>query len=260
MKHWNAVIRQALIAGYLDKDVENYGLLKVSPEGHDFLKNPKSFKIVEDKDFEEEETVIQAGSSSAADPELYAMLKNLRKKLAKQLELPPYVIFQDPSLEAMATTYPITIEEMQNIPGVGAGKAKRYGEEFCALIKRHCEEKEIERPEDFRVRTVAEGSKNVSIIAAIDRKVALDDLAISKGIEFEELLDAIESIVYSGTKLNIDYFLEDVMDDEDLEDIYHYFKTSDTDSIEAAIAELGNEYDEEMIRLVRIKFISEMAN
>ncbi len=260
VKHWNAVIRQALIAGYLDKDVENYGLLKVSPEGHDFLKNPKSFKIVEDKDFEEEETVIQAGSSSAADPELYAMLKNLRKKLAKLLELPPYVIFQDPSLEAMATTYPITIEEMQNIPGVGAGKAKRYGEEFCALIKRHCEENEIERPEDFRVRTVAEGSKNVSIIAAIDRKVALDDLAISKGIEFEELLDAIESIVYSGTKLNIDYFLEDVMDDEDLEDIYHYFKTSDTDSIEAAIAELGNEYDEEMIRLVRIKFISEMAN
>ena len=259
-KHWNAVIRQALIAGYIDKDVENYGLLKMTPDGHDFLKHPKSFKIVEDKDFEEEETVIQTGSSSAADPELYAMLKNLRKKLAKQLELPPYVIFQDPSLEAMATTYPITMEELQNIPGVGAGKAKRYGEEFCALIKRHCEENEIDRPEDFRVRTVAEGSKNVSIIAAIDRKVALDDLAISKGIEFEELLDAIESIVYSGTKLNIDYFLEDVMDDEDLDEIYHYFKTSDTDSIDAAIDELGADYDEEMIRLVRIKFISEMAN
>lgn len=259
-KHWNAVIRQALIAGYIDKDVENYGLLKMTPDGYDFLKHPKSFKIVEDKDFEEEETVIQTGSSSAADPELYAMLKNLRKKLAKQLELPPYVIFQDPSLEAMATTYPITMEELQNIPGVGAGKAKRYGEEFCALIKRHCEENEIDRPEDFRVRTVAEGSKNVSIIAAIDRKVALDDLAISKGIEFEELLDAIESIVYSGTKLNIDYFLEDVMDDEDLDEIYHYFKTSDTDSIDAAIDELGADYDEEMIRLVRIKFISEMAN
>ena len=197
VKRWNAVIRQALIAGYLDKDVENYGLLKVTKEGHAFMKKPKSFKIVDDKDFEEEETVMQAGSSSAADPELYAMLKNLRKKLAKQLELPPYVIFQDPSLEAMATTYPITIEELQNIPGVGAGKAKRYGEEFCALIKRHCEENEIDRPEDFRVRTVAEGSKNVSIIAAIDRKVALDDIAISKGIEFEELLDAVESIVYS---------------------------------------------------------------
>ena len=260
VKRWNAVIRQALIAGYIDRDVENYGLLKVTPEGHAFLKKPKSFKIVEDKDFEEEETVIQTGSSSAADPELYAILKNLRKKLAKQLELPPYVIFQDPSLEAMATTYPITIEELQNIPGVGAGKAKRYGEEFCAIIKLHCEENEIDRPEDFRVRTVAVGSKNASIIAAIDRKVALDDLAISKGIEFEELLDAVESIVYSGTKLNIDYFLEDVMDEEDLEDIYQYFKNSDTDSIEAAINELGAEYDEEMIRLVRIKFISEMAN
>ena len=259
-KRWNAVIRQALIAGYLDRDVENYGLLKVTDEGREFLKKPKSFKIVEDKDFEEEETVVQAGSSSAADSELYAMLKSLRKKLAKQLELPPYVIFQDPSLEAMATTYPITIEELQNIPGVGAGKAKRYGEEFCALIKRHCEENEIDRPEDFRVRTVAVGSKNASIIAAIDRKVALDDLAISKGIEFEELLDAIEAIVYSGTKLNIDYFLEYAMDEEDLEDIYEYFKSSDTDSIEAAISELGGDYDEEMIRLVRIKFISEMAN
>lgn len=259
-KRWNAVIRQALIAGYLDRDVENYGLLKVTKEGREFLKKPKSFKIVEDKDFEEEETVVQAGSSSAADSELYAMLKSLRKKLAKQLELPPYVIFQDPSLEAMATTYPITIEELQNIPGVGTGKAKRYGEEFCALIKRHCEENEIERPEDFRVRTVAVGSKNASIIAAIDRKVALDDLAISKGIEFEELLDAIEAIVYSGTKLNIDYFLEYAMDEEDLEDIYDYFKSSDTDSIEAAISELGGDYDEEMIRLVRIKFISEMAN
>ncbi len=260
VKRWNAVIRQALIGGYIDKDVENYGLLKVTKDGVDFLKNPKSFKIVEDKDFEEDETIIQIGNSSAADPELYAMLKNLRKRLAKQLELPPYVVFQDPSLEAMATTYPITIEELQNIPGVGAGKAKRYGEEFCALIKRHCEENEIVRPEDFRVRTVAEGSKNVSIIAAIDRKVALDDIAISKGIEFEELLDAVESIVYSGTKLNIDYFLEDVMDEEDLDEIYQYFKNSDTDSIDVAIEELGGDYDEEMIRLVRIKFISEMAN
>lgn len=260
-KCWNAVIRQALIAGYLDKDVENYGLLKVTKLGHEFLKKPVSFKIVKDKDFDEEEaTVVQTGSSSAADSELYAMLKSLRKKLSKQLELPPYVIFQDPSLEAMATTYPITIEELQNIPGVGAGKAKRYGEEFCELIKRHCEENEIERPEDFRVLTVANGSKNVSIIAAIDRKVALDDLAISKGIEFEELLDTIEAIVYSGTKLNIDYFLEDVMDEDDLEEIYEYFKNSKTDNIETAMDELGGNFDEDMIRLVRIKFISEMAN
>ena len=260
-KRWNAVIRQALIAGYLDKDVENYGIIKVTKSGKDFLKKPVSFKIVEDKDFEEEETVIQTGSSFAVDPELYAMLKNLRKKLSKQLELPPYVIFQDPSLEAMATTYPISIEELKNIPGVGEGKAKRYGEEFCALIKRHCEENEIDRPEDIRIRTVANKSKlKVAIINAIDRKVALDDLAISKGVEFDELLDDIESIVYSGTKLNIDYFLEEILDEENLAEIYDYFKNSDTDNIDIAIGELGGEYSEEEIRLVRIKFISEMGN
>ena len=260
-KRWNAVIRQALIAGYLDKDVENYGIIKVTKSGKDFLKKPVSFKIVEDKDFEEEETVIQTGSSFAVDPELYAMLKNLRKKLSKQLELPPYVIFQDPSLEAMATTYPISIEELKNIPGVGEGKAKRYGEEFCSLIKRHCEENEIDRPEDIRIRTVANKSKlKVAIINAIDRKVALDDLAISKGVEFDELLDDIESIVYSGTKLNIDYFLEEILDEENLAEIYDYFKNSDTDNIDTAIGELGGEYSEEEIRLVRIKFISEMGN
>ena len=260
-KRWNAVIRQALIAGYLDKDVENYGIIKVTKSGKDFLKKPVSFKIVEDKDFEEEETVIQTGSSFAVDPELYAMLKNLRKKLSKQLELPPYVIFQDPSLEAMATTYPISIEELKNIPGVGEGKAKRYGEEFCSLIKRHCEENEIDRPEDIRIRTVANKSKlKVAIINAIDRKVALDDLAISKGVEFDELLDDIESIVYSGTKLNIDYFLEEILDEENLAEIYDYFKNSDTDNIDIAIGELGGEYSEEEIRLVRIKFISEMGN
>ena len=261
VKRWNAVVRQALIGGYLNKDVENYGLLKVTDEGRAFLDNPQSFKIVEDKDFEEEETVMRGGGTFAVDPELYAMLKNLRKKIAKQLELPPYVIFQDPSLEAMATTYPVKIEELQNITGVGAGKAKRYGEEFCALIKRHCEENEIERPDDFRVRTVVNKSKiKVSIIQAIDRKVALDDLAISKGVEFEELLDEIEAIVYSGTKLNIDYFLEEIMDDENLEEIYAYFKNSDTDNLEIAMNELGADYSEEEVRLVRVKFISEMAN
>ena len=260
-KRWNAVIRQALIAGYLDKDVENYGLLKVTKQGNAFLKKPVSFKIVEDWDFEEEETVVQTTSTFAVDPELFAMLKNLRKKLSKQLELPPYVIFQDPSLEAMATTYPITIDELKNIPGVGEGKAKRYGEEFCALIKRHCEENEIDRPEDIRIRTVANKSKlKVAIINAIDRKIALDDLAISKGVEFDELLDDIESIVYSGTKLNIDYFLEEILDEDNMIEIYDYFKNSDTDNINIAIEELGGEYSEEEIRLVRIKFISEMGN
>ncbi len=262
-KLWNAVIRQALIAGYLSKDVENYGLLKVTADGKKFLKHPKSFKITEDNDFEEEEeeTPMRGGVSCAVDPALYSMLKDLRKKLSKKLEVPPYVIFQDPSLEAMATIYPITLEELQNIPGVGAGKAKRYGAEFCQLIKRHCEENEIERPEDLRVRTVANKSKlKVSIIQSIDRKVALDDIALAKGIEFSELLDEVEAIVYSGTKLNIDYFLEDVMDEDHVEDIYDYFKESVTDSIEEAMKELGDDYTEDEIRLVRIKFISEMAN
>ena len=262
-KLWNAVIRQALIAGYLSKDVENYGLLKVTAEGKKFLKHPKSFKIVEDNDFEEEEeeTPVRGGASCAVDPALYSMLKDLRKKLSKKLEVPPYVIFQDPSLEAMATTYPITLEELQNIPGVGAGKAKRYGEEFIKVIKAHVEENEIERPEDLRVRTVANKSKlKVSIIQAIDRKIALDELAESKGLEFGELLDEIEAIVYSGTKINIDYFLREIMDDEHIDDIFNYFKESESDSLEDAIEEFGMEYSEEEIRLIRIKFLSEMGN
>ena len=263
-KMWNAVIRQALIAGYLVKDVENYGLLKVTPAGNKFLKKPVSFKIVEDTDFDEEEeneAPMRGGGSCAVDPALFSMLKDLRKKMSKKLDVPPYVIFQDPSLEAMATTYPVTLEELQNIPGVGAGKAKRYGQEFCVLIKKHCEENEIERPEDLRVRTVANKSKiKVSIIQAIDRKVALDDIALSKGLEFSELLDEVEAIVYSGTRLNIDYFLEEIMDEDHMLDIYEYFKESTTDKIDDAMDELGDDYTEDEIRLVRIKFISEMAN
>jgi len=260
---WNNVIHQALIDGYLTKDVENYGLIKVTSAGKKFLKHPKSFKIVEEGDFEEaeEEAPMHGGASLALDPALFSMLKDLRKKMSKQLNLPPYVIFQDPSLEAMATTYPVTLEELQNIPGVGAGKAKRYGEEFCKLIKRHCEENEIERPEDLRVRTVANKSKlKVSIIQAIDRQVALDDIASSKGMEFDELLDEVEAIVYSGTKLNIDYFLREVVDEDHMLDIYEYFQESETDDLEEAIDELGEDYTEEEIRLVRIKFISEVAN
>ena len=263
-KIWNAIIRQALIAGYLSKDVENYGLLKVTPAGNKFLKKPVSFKVVEDTDFneeEEDEAPVRGGGSCAVDPALYSMLKDLRKKMSKKLDVPPYVIFQDPSLEAMATTYPVTLEELQNIPGVGAGKAKRYGQEFCLLIKKHCEENEIERPEDLRVRTVANKSKiKVSIIQAIDRKVALDDIAMSKGLDFPELLDEVEAIVYSGTRLNIDYFLEEIMDEDHMLDIYEYFKESTTDKIDDAMDELGDDYTEDEIRLVRIKFISEMAN
>lgn len=258
----NAVIRQALISGYLEKDVNNYGVLKVTDEGRKFLKKPQSFMISEDRDFEEEaEAEIQEEANFAVDPVLFKMLKELRKKMSAELDVPPYVIFQDNSLEAMATIYPQTLDELQNIPGVGAGKAKRYGTEFCKLIKKHCEENEIERPEDLRIRTTVNKSKiKVGIIHSIDRKVALDDIAVANGIEFDELLDEIEAIVYSGTKINIDYFIEDVIDDDHVEDIYQYFKESETDDLDEAIDELGDDYTEEEIRLVRIKFISEMAN
>lgn len=260
---WNAVIKQALISGYLNKDVEDYGVLKITASGHKFAAHPESFMIVENTNYEEDEmeTETQGGGTGAIDPALYKMLKDLRKNISKEKDVPPYVIFQDSSLEAMATIYPQTLEELQNIPGVGAGKAKRYGKEFCEFIKRHCEENEIERPEDLRIRTVANKSKNkVSIIHSIDRKVALDDIASIKGIEFEELLDEIEAIVYSGTKINIDYFIEDVMDEDHINDIYLYFKESETDDLGTAIEELGADYTETEIRLVRIKFISEMAN
>ncbi len=262
-RYLNAVIRQAIIAGYLDRDIENYGLIKITPAGKKFLNKPVSFKIVEDNDFneEEEEVQVKSGASCAVDPELYSILKDLRRKIAKKLDLPPYVIFQDPSLEAMATTYPITIDELQNITGVGAGKAKRYGEEFLKVIKAHVEENEIERPEDLRVRTVPNKSRlKISIIQAIDRKIALDELANSKGLEFDELLDEVEAIVYSGTKINISYFLNEVMDDDRQEDIFEYFKESDSDDINEAVKELGNDYSEEEIRLVRIKFLSELGN
>ena len=261
---WHAVIRQAMIAGYIDKEIENYGVLKITKSGRAFLDKPSSFRITKDNEFEEEEdepTMRRGGGTCAADEVLFSMLKDLRKKLSKRLEVPPFVIFQDPSLEAMATTYPITMEELQNIPGVGAGKAKRYGEEFLQLIKTHVHENEIERPEDLRVRTVANKSKmKVFIIQAIDRKISLDDIAITKGLDFSELLDEIEAIIYSGTKINIDYFIEEVMEEDHIEEIFEYFKDSQTDNIHAAIKELGSDFTEEEIRLVRIKFISEMGN
>ncbi|MDD4759539.1 MAG: DNA helicase RecQ [Bacteroidaceae bacterium] len=262
-KMWVSVVRQGVLSGYMEKDIENSGALKVTANGLKFLKKPASFTITEDNNFEEDESeeTMETGASGAVDPVLFQMLKDLRKRLSKNLKVPPYVIFQDPSLEAMATTYPETIEELQNIPGVGVGKAKRYGKDFCELIKRHCDENEIERPEDLRIRTVVNKSKlKVSIIHSIDRLVALDDIALANGIEFSELLDEIEAIVYSGTKINIDYFLNDVMDEDHLNDIYDYFKESETDHLEEAMDELGDDYSEEEIRLVRIKFISDMAN
>ena len=262
-KIWNPVIRQALIAGYLLKEVENYGLLKVTPAGKKFLKSPQSFMIVKDAEFsDDDESADREGGISALDPTLSAMLRDLRKKVSKRLERPPYVIFQDVSLEQMATDYPITLEELKNIQGVGEGKVKQpYAKEFVDLIRNYCEENEIERQVDMRVRTVAKKSMlKVKIIQSIDRQIALDDIATAQGIEFEELLDEVEAIVYSGTKLNIDYFLDEVMDEDHVDDIYDYFCESDTDRLSVAQKELGDEYSEDEIRLVRIKFLSEMAN
>jgi ATP-dependent DNA helicase RecQ len=259
-----AIIRQAMLAGFVEKDIENYGLLKMTAKGKKYLAKPTTFMVVKNNDFDEdeEETPLKGAGTSAVDPALYAMLIDLRKKMSKQLELPPFVIFQDPSIEAMATTYPICIDELQNVPGVGAGKAKRYGEEFVALIKRHVIENEIVRPEDLRVRSVANKSKlKVSVIQSIDRKVALDDLAESKGLDFSELLDEVEAIVYSGTKINIDYFLEEIMDDDHIGIIEDYFREAETDDIVDALKELGeDDFTEEEVRLVRIKFLSEMGN
>ena len=262
-KIWNPVIRQALIAGYLKKEVENYGLLKVTAAGKKFLKDPHSFMIVKDAEFnEDDEAMEHEGGISALDPTLSVMLRDLRKKVSKQLQRPPYVIFQDVSLEQMATDYPVTLDELKNIQGVGEGKVKQpYAKEFVDLIKRYCEENGIERQADMRVRTVAKKSMlKVKIIQSIDRQVALDDIADAQGLDFSELLDEVEAIVYSGTKLNIDYFLEEVMDDEHVDDIYDYFCESDTDKLSVAQDELGSDYSEDEIRLVRIKFLSEMAN
>ena len=257
-----AVIRQGVFADYLAKDIENYGVIKVTPEGKKFLSSREKFWIVEDNEYTEMlDEELHGGGSGAVDSQLFSILKDLRRKIAKQHGLPTYVIFQEPSLDAMATTYPITIEELRNIPGVGHGKAARYGKEFVELIKKYVEENEIERPEDMRVRTVPNKSqKKIDIITAIDRKVPLDALAESKDLDFDELLDELEAIVYSGTKINVSYFIDEALDADIEQDIFDYFRDSDTDDIETAMRELGDDYTEEEIRLVRIKFLSEMGN
>lgn len=261
-KVWNPVIRQGIIAGYIEKEVENYGVLKVTAAGKKFMKKPVSFMIALDNEFSAyDEDELQEGGSGVLDPRLFKMLKSLRKEMSKKMNIPQYVIFQDVSLEQMATVYPVTLEELQQIQGVGAGKAKRYGKKFIELIKSHCDENEIERPEEMRVRTVAKKSMlKVKIIQSIDRQVALDDIANALGLDFDELLDELEAIVYSGTKLNIDYFLEDVMDEDHVDDLYDYFMESETDGLKVAMEELGDQYSEDELRLVRIKFISELAN
>ena len=259
----SAVIRQATQMGYLERDIENYGTLSITAKGKKFLSKPESFKVVEDSEFSEEPEpeMLKSGASCAADTELFSILKDLRKKVAKQQGLPPYVIFQDPSLEAMATTYPISIEELQNIPGVGIGKAKRYGADFIKLIKRHVEENEIERPEDLRVRSIPDkNSTKLYIITLIDRKIPLEEIAHSKGLEFSELIDEIEAIVYSGTKININYYIDEIIDEDSQEELFDFFRDGETDDLNKAYREFGSDFTEDEIRLAHIKFVSEMGN
>ena len=266
VRFWGAVLRQALILGLVDKNIENYGLISVNRKGENFIAMPFPVTVTLDHDYDEEEkeaeAVVPMGKGGAADEELFAMLKDLRKKVAKQHGLPPFVIFQDPSLEDMAVQYPITLEEMQNITGVGVGKARKFGEEFIKLIKAYVEEKEIIRPQDMIVKSVGNKSGNkIFIIQSIDRKMDFEDIARAKDLDFDELLTEIEGIVNSGTKLDISYYLRDFMDEDKIEDIYLYFKEdAQSDSLDAAIDELGADYTEEEIRLVRIKFICEQGN
>ncbi len=261
-KKWNAVIRQAFLAGYLYKEIDNYGVLRLTDKGREYISNPEPFMIVDDVDFDDGDYENQVETGEAVlSPELYAILKDLRRDIAARQHVPPYVIFQDISLEHMATMYPVSIAELQNIPGVGAGKAKRYGAEFVKIISKFCEENDIECPEEFRIRTVAKKSlAKVKIIQYIDKKRPLDEIAKMQGMEFEALLDELDAIVYSGTKINIDYYLEEIFDEEQIDDIYDYFLDSETDRISVAMNELGDVYTENEVRLVRLKFMSEMAN
>lgn len=260
----HAIIRQAMLEGYLKKDIESYGDLKLTPEGRKFLKRPTHFEVPIEQHSDDDDAEIETGIAicAAADDVLFSILKDLRKKLSKKLNVPPFVIFQDTSLESMATSYPITLEELQNIPGVGAGKAKRYGEEFIRIIKEYVDENEIIRPEDLRVRTVAKNSaRKIAIIQAIDRRVDLDDLAERLGMSMEEMLNEIESIVYSGTRLNIKYFIDEVVDPDEEADIYNYFRHAENDNIKQAMEELGeDDYDEINVRLVRVQFHSDLGN
>ncbi|MCQ2249682.1 MAG: DNA helicase RecQ [Bacteroidales bacterium] len=264
---WNAVLRQALVHGFLMKDIENYGLLKLTPEGHSYLKKPFDIEFVKNHDYEDgeeedEQSAPHSVGGGASDPELFKLLKDLRKKVSKQKNVPPFVIFQDPSLEDMAVQYPITLEELTQIVGVGHGKAQKFGKEFVDLIKKYVQEKEIERPQDMVVKSVVSKSGNkVYIIQSIDRKLDLEDICESKQIEMDELLSEIESIINSGTKLNLDYYINKIIDDERQEEVYEYFDHAETESIDEAMRELGeDDWTEEELRLMRVKYISEKGH
>lgn len=263
-KYWQTIIRQALVADLLGKNIENYGSLTVTPQGYEFLKNPHSFKIAKERDYEQEggdDSGEGGGAMVAADQTLFTMLCDLRKDIAKKRGLPPYIIFQDPALQDMTIHYPMTLQELGNIPGVGQAKAMKFGQPFCDLISKYVKENEIERPIDLVVKTTGNNSgMKLYIVQSIDRKLGLDVIADGKGLEMDELLTEMEKIVNSGTKLNIDYYIDEVIDEDCQNDIYDYFREAATDSLEDAIKELGeDDYTEEEIRLMRIKFICNEA-
>ena len=267
-KYWTAIIRQALVHKMLSKDIENYGILKITKEGRDFIKKPYTIMLVKDHDYDntddEESEAMAMGMSkdSGTDRTLFTMLKDLRKTIAKQNNLPPFVIFQDPSLEDMAIQYPITKEEMTQIAGVGAGKAEKFGEPFIKLIKEYVEENDITRPNDMVVKSVVNKSAlKIAIIQNIDKRIPLEDIAYARGLSFDELLSEIESIVSSGTRLDLNYYIQDNIDEYHQEDILDYFHEAESDDVQQALRELGeDEYDESEVRLMRIKFLSEVGN
>ena len=263
-KYWMALLRQVLVSGYLSKDIETYGIVKITKKGLDFIKNPESFMMSEDHEYNEivDGAIVTASKSTAvADEALMSMLRDLRRKVAKKVGVPPFVVFQDPSLEDMALKYPISQEEMINIHGVGEGKAKKYGKEFLELISRYVEDNEITRPDDLVVKSTGVNSVNkLYIIQNIDRKLALTDIASAKGLNMDALIKEMEQIVYSGTKLNIKYWIDDMLDDDQQEEIHEYFMESESDNIETALKEFDGDYDLDELRLMRIKFISEVAN
>ncbi|EAQ50779.1 MULTISPECIES: RecQ family ATP-dependent DNA helicase [Leeuwenhoekiella] len=263
--YWKALLRQVLVAGYLRKDIETYGVIKLTPKGKDFIKNPESFMMTEDHAYDESADSVAVASGAKAgggtDPKLVAMLKDLRKKVGKRKGVPPYIVFQDPSLEDMAIKYPTSIAEMANVFGVGEGKAKKYGREFVELIAAYVEEHDILKPDDLVVKSTGSNSGlKLYIIQNVDRKLPLDDIASAKGLEMPEFVKEMEAIVYSGTKLNINYWIEDILDEDQQEELHEYFLEAETDKIEAALDEFDGDYDEDELRLYRIKFISEVAN
>jgi ATP-dependent DNA helicase RecQ len=264
-RYWMALIRQVLVAGFLKKDIETYGVLRISLEGHNYIKVPQSFMMTEDHVFDEgvDDGIVTAakGGGGVADENLMKMLKDLRKRNAKSLGVPPFVIFQDPSLEDMALKYPVTIEELSNVHGVGDGKAKKYGQDFVLLIAQYVEDNEIERPDDFIVKSTGLNSAiKLYIIQNVDRKLPLTDISSSKGMTMSDFIKEMEAIVFSGTKLNINYWIDDILDEDQQEEIHDYFMESETDKIDDAIEEFDGDYDDEELRLYRIKFISEVAN